>query len=168
VEERRLDSLQPGRALVDQGLAQAAASAPLTHLRRRDPGLGQAPLAEQGAQPARVLAVGLGAPLVAPQGARLDRLGKMSDSTGLGQRLADKQPASAGLDRDPNLHAGEAPDPLAHGLRRRADAAALNLARPLLKSVEGDLRSMHVEPGYDRHGASSKAPQLLIRASLSR
>jgi hypothetical protein len=166
--ERGLDSLQPARALVDQRLAQPRAGAPLAHVRGRDPGLGQAPLAEQRPQPARVLAVGLGAPLLTPQRARLDRLGEMRHSTRLGQRLAHKQPARAGLDRDLNLRAGEAPDPLAHGLRRRADAAAVNLARLLVKSVEGDLRSVHVEPGYDRHGASPKAPQLLIRASVSR
>jgi hypothetical protein len=27
----------------------------------------------------------------------------------------------------------------------------VDLARLLVKSIEGDLRSVHVEPGYDRH-----------------
>jgi hypothetical protein len=156
VKERGLDSLQPAGALVDQGLAQPRAGAPLTHVGRRDPGLGQPALAEQRAQPARILAVGLGAPLPAPQRARLDRLGETRHSTRFGQRLAHKQPARAGLDRDVNVGAGEAPDPIAHGPRRRADAAALNLARLLVESVEGDLRSVHVEPGYDRQGPPLK------------
>jgi hypothetical protein len=32
-----------------------------------------------------------------------------------------------------------------------ANPAAVDLARPPIESVEGDLCSMHVEPGYDRH-----------------
>jgi hypothetical protein len=49
------------------------------------------------------------------------------------------------------LLAREPSRPPADGLRRGANAAAVDLARPLIESVEGDLRSTHVEPGYDRH-----------------
>jgi hypothetical protein len=69
----------------------------------------------------------------------------------LQQRLTDKQPARARLDRDMHLLAGEPSCPLADGLRRGGNAATLDLARLRIESVEGDLRSMHVEPGYDRH-----------------
>src|SRR5829696_5880818 len=151
VEERRLDSLQPARALVDERLAQPRAGAPLAHVRRRDPGLRQPTVAEQRAQPAGVLAVGLGAPLLAPQRARLDRLGQMRDRPGLDQRLAHKQPARARLDRDVKLPVAEPARPLAHGLRRGPHPTSLDLARLLVESVETDLPSMHIKPGYDRH-----------------
>jgi len=75
----------------------------------------------------------------------------MRAGAGLDQRLADEQPACAGLHRDVDLLAPEPSRPLADGLRRGADAAPVDLARPPIHSVEGDLRSMHVEPGYDRH-----------------
>jgi hypothetical protein len=151
VKERRLDSLQPGRALIDQRLAQARAGAPLAHMRRRDPGLRQSALAEQLPQPAGVLAVGLGAPLLAAQRARLDRLGQMRNDARLDQRLADKQPARARLDRNVDFLAGELPGPRPNSLRRGRYPAAAHLPRLLVENVEGDLRSMHTKPGYDRH-----------------
>jgi len=49
VEERRLDSHQPGRALVDERLAQARAGAPLAHVRWRNPGLRQPTFGQQRA-----------------------------------------------------------------------------------------------------------------------
>ena len=75
----------------------------------------------------------------------------MRDGARLPQRLAHKQPARARLDSDVKLRAGEPTSPLAHGLRRGPDAATLHLARFPVEGVESDLRSMHVEPGYDRH-----------------
>jgi hypothetical protein len=151
MKERGLDALQPARALVDQRLAQPGAGAPLEHMRGRDQGLRQPPLQEQRAQPPGVLAVGLGAPLPAPQGAGLDRLGQMRDGARLHKRLAHKQPARAGLHRDMQLRAGEPLRPLAHGRRRGPDAAAPHLARLLVENVEGDLRPVHIKPGYDHH-----------------
>jgi hypothetical protein len=38
-----------------------------------------------------------------------------------------------------------------HGRRRRVDSTARHLARFGVQRVEGDLRAMHVKPGYDRH-----------------
>jgi hypothetical protein len=67
------------------------------------------------------------------------------------QRVADQQPARAGLDRDLDLTPREARHPARHGRRRRLDPAAHHLARLDVQSVESDLRSMHVKPGYDRH-----------------
>ena len=47
--------------------------------------------------------------------------------------------------------AGEALHPARHGRRRRVDPAARHLTRIGVQRVEGDLRSMHIKPGYDRH-----------------
>jgi hypothetical protein len=69
----------------------------------------------------------------------------------LHQRLAHEQPARARLDRDVDLLAREPLHPRPNSLRRGRYPATAHLARPLVKSVEGDLRSMHVKPGYDRH-----------------
>ena len=117
----------------------------------RDRGLGQPTLHQQRAQPARVLAVGLGAPLAAAARARLGRLGKVRYGARLTQRLGNEQPAGAGLDRDVDPLASEAPDPTAHRLRIRGNAATVDLARLSVERVESDLDSVHVKPGYDRH-----------------
>ena len=117
----------------------------------RDPRLRQPPLGEQLAQPAGVLAIGLGPALATAQRARLDRLGQMRHRARSDQRVADEQPARAGLHRDVDLAALEALRPARDGRRRRVDPAATHLARLRLERVEGDLRSMHVKPGYDRH-----------------
>jgi hypothetical protein len=151
VEQRGLDSLQPRGALVDQRLAQPGAGAPLAHVRRRDPGLRQPTLAEQRPQPSGVLAVGLRAPLLAPQRARLDRLGQMRNGAYLHQRLTDEQPTRARLHRNVDLLAGEPCRPPPHGLRCRANPAARQLTGLPVESVESDLRSMHIKPGHDRH-----------------
>jgi hypothetical protein len=148
VEQRCLDALQPAGALVDERLAQAGAGAPLAHVCGRDPGLGQAALRQQRPQPARVLAVSLGASLAAPAGARLGRLGEVHDRARLTQRLTH---ARAGLDRDVDPLAHEAPDATAHGLAVRRNASTVDLARLRVERVEGDLRSVHVKPGCDRH-----------------
>ena len=81
VKQRRLYALQPLRAIVDERLAQPRARAPLAHMFWWDPGFRQSPLAEQRAQPARVLAIGLRSALAPAQRARLHRLGQMSDCT---------------------------------------------------------------------------------------
>jgi hypothetical protein len=115
-----------------------------------------------------VLAVGLGAPLLAPQRARLNRLGEMWGDAHLDQRLTDEQPARARLDRDMHLLPGEPARPLANSLRRGPQAATLHLARHPVESVEGDLRSMHIEPGYDRHKGPPLAPAIATsRESLA-
>jgi hypothetical protein len=93
----------------------------------------------------------------------------MGCGTRRAERLAHEQPARARLDRDVDLLVREASDPTADTLRRGSDAATMELARLPVESVEGDLRSVHVEPGYDRHrGPPLKLRQLPIRASLSR
>jgi hypothetical protein len=120
-------------------------------VRRRDPGLRQPTVGEQLSQPAGVLAVGLRAPLLATQRARLDRLGEMRNGARLGERLANEQPARARLDPDMNFLAGKAPNPLANTLRCGANPATPKLPRLAVQSVESDLRSMHIKPGYDRH-----------------
>ena len=56
-----------------------------------------------------------------------------------------------------------------HRRRRRIDPAAHHLARLGVQRVEGDLRSMHIKPGYDRHqGLLCSSGNLPPRASLSR
>ena len=112
---------------------------------------GQPTLRQQRAQPARVGAVGLGAPLAAAPRPRLGRLGQVHDGATLTQRLAHEQPARAGLDRHLDPPAREAPDPTAHRLRVRRNAPTVDLARLRVERVEGDLSSVHVKPGYDRH-----------------
>jgi hypothetical protein len=73
------------------------------------------------------------------------------DGAGAGQRVADEQPPGAGLDRHLDLLAAEPSGPPRHGARRGIDPPAHHLARLGVQRVEGDLRSMHVKPGYDRH-----------------
>jgi hypothetical protein len=68
-----------------------------------------------------------------------------------------------------HLLARRTPDPAPDCVRHGGYPATLNLARLQLDSVEGDLRSMHVEPGYDRHlGLLYSSGSCQIRASLSR
>jgi len=105
-EQRRLDLLQPGPALVDQRLAQAGASAPLAHVRRRDPGLGAPPRdrrpGEETDLGARVVAARgpaqarsgqpfrrTLAPLIAPYGMRSVAIDPSSRSSP-GNRLANR------------------------------------------------------------------------------
>jgi hypothetical protein len=134
----------------------------------RDPRLRQPPVGEQLAQPLRVLAIGLSAPLAPPQRPRLHRLGQMRHRARRHQRIADEQPARARLHRNMHLTAAKAFRPARHGRRRRGDAATHHLTRLGVQRVESDLRSMHIQPGYDRIRAASTAPALPPRASLSR
>src|SRR5262249_18523530 len=99
----------------------------------------------QLAQVARVGAVGLRPPLPPP--------------------LADEQPAGAGLDRDLDPLAAEARDPAPDGRRARIDPAATQLPRLRVERVEGDLLSVHVESGYDRHRGLLRAPCFSYRAN---
>jgi hypothetical protein len=102
-------------------------------------------------KPAGVLAIGLGPALAAAQRAGLHGFGQVRRCPGRGQRVADEQPAGARLDRDVDLAPAEARRPAADGRRRGVDPAAFDLARFGVQRVEGDLRSMHVKPGYGRH-----------------
>jgi hypothetical protein len=151
VEQRRLDSHQPGRALARRASCAGGCGCATRARGRAGPGLRQPPLRQQRAQPARVLAVGLGPPLAAAASARLGRLGQVGDGARLTQRLAPEQPARAGLDRDVDRPAHEPPDPTAHGLTVRRNASAVDLARLPVERVKGDLSPVHVKPGYDRH-----------------
>jgi len=83
--------------------------------------------------------------------ARLYRLGEMRRHAGRGQRVTDEQAARARLDRDVDFAAREARDPARRGRRRGVDPAACHLTRFGVQRVEGDMRTMHVKPGYDRH-----------------
>src|SRR5207245_10888667 len=116
-----------------------------------DPRLRQPPLGEQLAQVASVGAVGLRAPLAAPAGGNLGRLGQVRDGARFRQRLTHKQPAGAGLDRHLYLSAGETLDPRGYRLAGRVDPPARDLTAVGVKRVEGDLVSVHVVSGYDRH-----------------
>jgi len=78
----------------------------------------------------------------------------MRHRAGGDQRVADEQPARARLDRDVHLSPREAPDPAAHSAAIGGDPPPADLARLAVKRVEGDLRAMHIEPGYDRHEGS--------------
>src|SRR5256885_87232 len=108
--------------------------------------------------------VGLGPPLAAAPGARLGRLGQVRDRTRRRQLLADEQPAGAGLERDLDLLPGKVLGPGAHGRTIRVDPAAAELARLGVHSVEGDLGSVHVESGYDRHQGPPLSSGLIYRA----
>ncbi|HEY6694427.1 MAG TPA: hypothetical protein VI006_16365 [Solirubrobacteraceae bacterium] len=123
----------------------------MTHMHGRDPRLRQPPLGEQLAQPAGVLAIGLGAPLAPAQRARLDRLGQMRHRARGDQRVTDKQPPGAGLHRDIDLARIEALDPAGDGRRRGVNPTAAHLPRARVERVERDLPAMHIKPGYDRH-----------------
>jgi len=158
VKQRRLNALHPLRALADQRVSQPRPRPPLAHVLGRDPRLGQPALGEQFLQPAGVLAIGLRSALAPAQRARLDRLGQMRRCAGGGQPIAHEQPAGSRLDGDMDLVAAEARQPAADGRRRRIDPTARYLGRLGVQRVEGDLRSMHVKPGYDRdQGPSSSS-----------
>ena len=159
VKQRRLDPLHPTGALVDQRLAQPRPGPPLAHVRRRDPRLRQPPLTQQRPQPARVGAIGLGPSLLAAQRARLRRLGQVRHRTRRRERLAHEQPPGARLHGHVHLLARKAGDPRADGLAISANPATVNLARHGVQRIEGDLRSMHIKPGYDRH----QGPPLKLR-----
>jgi hypothetical protein len=151
VEERGLNSLQPGRALIDERLPGAWRGR-ATHA--RGPAGSRPPAADRRratfAASSRPRGPSWRAPLPASQRGRLDRLGQMRDRAGLHQRLAYKQPARARLNSDMDLLAGEAGCPPTNALRRGPHPATLDLARPPVESVESDLRSMPIKPGYDR------------------
>jgi hypothetical protein len=53
--------------------------------------------------------------------------------------------------RDTHLTPSKAPNPALHGRRRGVDPTTTDLARLRVERIEGELRSMHVKPGYDRH-----------------
>jgi hypothetical protein len=96
-------------------------------------------------------AVGLGAALAPAPCPHLGRVGQVGGGARPRERLADEQPASAGLDRDVHLTAGEAVGPGVDSLRGGVDPAAAELARHRVEGVEGDLVSVHIQSGYDRH-----------------
>jgi hypothetical protein len=118
VVEHRAEAQKPLGALVDQCLAQMQPRAPLAHMFRGDPRFRQPARGEQLPQPSRVLAVRVGATLVAPQRPGLDRLGQTRHAAGALDRASDEQPARAGFDRDTHLAAAEPPDPILHRRRR--------------------------------------------------
>jgi hypothetical protein len=125
---------------------------------------GSRPSASGVRTPARVLAVGLGAPLAAAARPRLGRLGQVRDGPSLTQRLTHEQPTRAGLDRDDDPPAPEAPNPTAHRLPVRRNTPTVDLARFRIERVEGDLTSVHVKP----IGASSKSSDICHFARVSR
>src|SRR5215212_2454899 len=99
--------LHPLRSLVDQRVPQPGPRAPLADMLGRNPRLRQPTIAEQLAQPARVLAIGLGTALATAQRARLHRLGEMWPRARLDQGVTDEQPACGRLHRDIDLAAAE-------------------------------------------------------------
>jgi len=84
--------------------------------------------------------------LLAPQRARLHRLGQMRHRARGRQHLRDKQPARARLQRHLDMLAGELLHPLADGLPIAAHPTAQDLARLGIERIEGDLHSVHIEP----------------------
>jgi hypothetical protein len=147
---------------------------------RRDPGLASATgararadprlttLVEQLAQPAGVLAIGLGPLLAAAQCARLDRLGQMRHRARGHQRVAREQPARVRLDRDMHLAASEV-------LLQRATAAGVASIRPrdhlpvyLSGASNVTCARCTSNPATIATGASYKAPALpTTRESLA-
>jgi hypothetical protein len=142
--------------------------APLPHVLGRDPRLRQPPVGEQFAQPARALTIGLGAALAPAQGARLHRLGQMRHRAGGHQRVTDEQPARARLHRDMHLPAIKPPRPPFHGRRRRVDAATHHSPESVSNASKVICARCTSSPATIAIGASSKAPALPPRASLSR
>jgi hypothetical protein len=97
----------------------------LTDVFGRDPGLRQPAIGDQLAQPASVLAIGLGPALATAQRARLDLLSEMRLSARAHERVTHEQPAGARLDRDPHAAPSEASDPGPDRRRRRIDPARI-------------------------------------------
>jgi hypothetical protein len=92
----------------------------------------------------------LGTTLLAAQRVGLDWLGEMRH-TRLGERLADEQPARARLNRNVNLLATKAPNPVTNTLRRGANTTTLDLARLAVNNVESDFALVARRIRLDRH-----------------
>jgi hypothetical protein len=158
VKQLRVDSLQPGGALLDQRAAQAHQRAQLEDLLGRDPRLRHAPLLEQLAQMLRVGAVGLGPALGAAQDLGLRRLGQVHLGPDGLQLLHHEAPTRRRLERGLEPLAVELAHEVAKALAvGRPDAAPPKLARRAIKRIPGDLLSMLVQSHYDRHKGTSSA-----------
>jgi len=147
--------------------ASGAASATAEHARAGSTTPATA-LKEQFAQPFRVLAIGLRAPLGTPQRPRLHRLGQMRHRAGPNERVTDEQPARARLDRHVDLLARKARHPTPHGRRRRVDPPPADLARFGVEASNVICLRCTSNPATIAIGASSRAPALPPCASLSR
>ena len=155
VEENRVDALEPRRALIDQGVAQAYLAAQLEDVGWRDPRLGKASLEEELAQVARVEAVGLRTALGSAAGPGVRRLGQVDLRGDALELLADEAPAGGGLERRPDRLAREAGQEAPEiGAIGGGDAPGLDLPRLLVKRVEGDLSAVDVEADGEGHGCS--------------
>jgi len=120
VKQVRLQPLLPGRALVDQRLAQPHPRAQLQDLRRRDPRLRKLPRRQQPQQQVAVGAVGLRAPLAPALGGRLGRIRQVRPMTGAHDLLGDEPPARRPLEREMHIVPRvEARQPLTHRLASR-------------------------------------------------
>ena len=67
------------------------------------------------------------------------------------ERVADEQPARAGLHRNLHLTARETLPPALDGRRHGIDPTPAYLTAPNLERVDGDLPPVHVKPSDDRH-----------------
>jgi hypothetical protein len=171
VEEDRVDALQPGRVLAAQVVIQLQQRPALQDAGRRDPAFGQPALGQQLPQVPGVGPVGLGAPLAAPGGGRIGRLGQVHRDPGRGQLPGDVPPAGASLRRERDIPAaGEPRQPGPQVLPvSRGDLAALHLPGHGVEVVEGQLLPVDIQPAYDGHRDLLKlprAPQVPVRELL--
>jgi hypothetical protein len=154
---------QPVRS-PDERPPQPGAGAPLGHVCGRDPGLGQPALRQRRAHPS-ARPGGRSWRAACCRGAPASRPSR--PGAGRPQPHAaphTRTPTRAGLDRDDDPPAPEAPNPTAHRLPVRRNAPTVDLARFRIERVEGDLTSVHVKP----IGASSKSSDICHFARVSR
>jgi hypothetical protein len=159
VVELGLDSLLPLAPLVDQRVAQPDLGAQLLDMGRRDPRLRHPPCLQQLAQPAGVVAVGLGPLLRAAQDARLRRLGQAHPGADRLELLDHEAPAGRRLQRRLDLRALPAAQPAPESEPvGRPDPAPAHLAGRGVERVERDLVSVLVKSHYDPHQGPPQAP----------
>ena len=157
LEQLGVDPLDPYPSLIDERLVEPHPFAPLQHVRRRDPRLGQIAGLQQLAQHPGVGTVGLGVPLAAPRRLRVGRLRQVCLEAGGDDLLDHVPPPGAALHRHRHrLPAGATgdvatqptPEPLPVGLPHPAPP---HLARLRLHGVERDLLTMQIQATYHAH-----------------
>src|SRR5947209_19542765 len=157
MKQRRVNAVQPRRAVGHQVVVEPDRGADLQHLRRRDPRLRHPPLHAEFTQPFRVDLVGLRPPLhpVDPH-RRLRRVGEMRRHTRRAALLDDEPPPRAALHHHVNMLTRELLEPTPERLPvRRRQLPALALTGVDINPIERDLGAVNVEPAYDRHETSS-------------
>ena len=154
MEQRRLNPLEPSRALLQKVLVEADQCPGIQHVSRRYPRLRDPLVDEELSQVPSVSAIRLGSTLRASQRRRLSRLRDMSLDAGACQLLHDVTPTRAALQSEHDTRAAlEAlqPDTKVATIGWR-DPARLDPTRDEIHIVERQLSPVNVQATQHGHG----------------